>query len=60
MGFQAVWICDQHWEEEEGRPSHYYLPAGLEVVTGPCYRCGAQAAIPVRRFIQAVTPDDAA
>lgn len=53
MGWQTVFICDAHWEEEEGkRLPVRVLPDGAEVVKEPCYRCGEDACIPVRRNIE--------
>lgn len=67
MGFQSVWVCDEHWQEEEGRrPVHHLIPEGVTLISGSCYRCGEEAVIPVRRFIDGaptqkhLTPDDAA
>jgi hypothetical protein len=54
MGWQSVYICDTHWEEQEGkRVPLRVLPDGVYVVQEPCYICGEDATIPVRRLIEA-------
>lgn len=52
MGWQTVFICDAHWEEQEGkRLPVRVVPDGTEVVKEPCYLCGEDACIPVRRLL---------
>jgi len=52
LGWQTVFICDAHWEEQEGkRLPVRVVPDGTEVVKEPCYICSEDACIPVRRLI---------
>jgi hypothetical protein len=52
VGWTTVYICDAHWEEQEGkRLPIRIIPDGIYIVTEPCYLCGQHATIPVRRDI---------
>lgn len=52
MGHRTVYICDAHWEEQEGKRFPIRIvPDGIYITTEPCYLCGQDAAIPVRRDI---------
>lgn len=55
MGWTNVYICDAHWEEQEGKRLPLRLvPDGVYIIGEPCYICGTEACIPVRRFIDEV------
>ena len=55
MGWQTVFICDAHWEEEGGHhPSRIVLPDDVVPISEPCYRCSEPATIPVRRNVEGV------
>jgi hypothetical protein len=53
VGWQSVFICEEHWEEQEGKRFPVrVLPDGVYITSEPCYLCGRDAFIPVRRYVE--------